>query len=118
MPPSSTPSSSITLPAYDSASQTPPSYTTEPPTRRTNIKFPTMGQRCRYWILTLLAISALLLGVSSVYGGVVIIKHSESESGKMLGGVLCCIIGVIVGIGGIASFLGIQCCILPDVIDG
>lgn len=76
-----------------------------------------MGQRCRYWLFTLLEISALLLGVSSVYGGVVIIKHSESESGKMLGGVLCCIIGVIIGIGGIASFLGTQCCILPDVID-
>lgn len=63
--------------------------------------------RSRFWmraLFTFLGLSGLLLGVSSVYGGVIVIEHSGPEPGKLLGGILCCVVGAIMGFIGFSAF--------------
>ena len=63
--------------------------------------------RNRFWLrplFTFLGFCGLLLGICSVYGGTVVIKQSGPESGKLLGGIICCATGVVIILLGVVAF--------------
>lgn len=60
--------------------------------------------KCRVFVRTFLAVITILLGVSGAFGGGIIMYKAGNDGGKLLGGLLCIILGLVVG------FVGPICC--------